>query len=659
MGLSGFFKAIYYFMFGGILGFHLNDQIGLLLGQPPVDFRHFSGYIDVDPDAGRSLFYYFVEPGNDPLNRPLTVWLIGGPGCSSVGDSFVGVGPFITTKNAHGLDRNTHSWNRVSNLLFIDSPVGSGWSYSNTWSDYMVGDSSTNDDLLTFLRNWFDKFPIFKYRELYLGGIGYAGHFVANLGSTLLRQNNESKKYEFNVRGLALGNPVLRFKLDILAEHELYASKGMSPNKLYQQILKHCDGIDEENYSDDIIPWSKLCQMPMTKSIMVAFNVTSVTKARQSQFDLRRNTRCHGKATDLISGKEVYRFTRYLVSQVTRIDDGVDMCIPFRTDFYFNIPEVQKAFRGNRTNSRFQWKGCFEHSGLNYSVYDKDLDMLPTLKEILLQSVPITIFSGDEDGIMPTTGTLKHVRKLAKDMNLNLTKNEAWLHDEKEAGWMYTYEDNILTFMSVKGANHHVPMSKPSQAFLIFTKSVVLRQSVCPRIDLGPVVTSIGVQKERMEPKDMYVLSGDGTIISSPSPKPYPYKPPKCSDCAHLFMKAYHMRNAGAVIHGHGIESCLATMIDPHSKEFRITHMEMIKGIQGHGYYDELVIPIIENTAYENELTDSLAKALSYPKSTAVLVRNHGIYVWGDSWISVKTQHTHHNKLAKVVSLLTNYAELR
>ncbi|KAK9209194.1 hypothetical protein WN944_001558 [Citrus x changshan-huyou] len=148
-----------------------------------------------------------------------------------------------------------------------------------------------------------------------------------------------------------------------------------------------------------------------------------------------------------------------------------------------------------------------------------------------------------------------------------------------------------------------------------------------------------GVQKERMEPEDLYVLSGNGTILSSPSPKPYPHKPPKCSDCAPLFMKAYEKRDAGAVIHSHGIESCLVTMINPMSKEFRITHMEMIKGIKGHGYYDELVVPIIENMAYENELTDSLAKAIdAYPKATAVLVRNHGIYVWGDSWINAKTQ---------------------
>ncbi|GMP52961.1 hypothetical protein CsSME_00018584 [Camellia sinensis var. sinensis] len=153
------------------------------------------------------------------------------------------------------------------------------------------------------------------------------------------------------------------------------------------------------------------------------------------------------------------------------------------------------------------------------------------------------------------------------------------------------------------------------------------------------VMSPSGVQKERMVPEDMYVLSPSGSTLSSPLSKPYPYKPPKCSDCASLFLKAYDMRNAGAVIHSHGMESCLVTMINPLAKEFRITHMEMIKGIQGHGYYDELVVPIIENTAHERELTDSLAEAIeAYPKTTAVLVRNHGIYIWGDSWISAKTQ---------------------
>ena len=44
----------------------------------------------------------------------------------------------------------------------------------------------------------------------------------------------------------------------------------------------------------------------------------------------------------------------------------------------------------------------------------------------------------------------------------------------------------------------------------------------------------------------------------------------------------------------------------------QMTHMEMIKAIKGHGYRDELVIPIIENTPYEYELTDSLSEAVCY-----------------------------------------------
>ncbi|XP_020599522.1 probable bifunctional methylthioribulose-1-phosphate dehydratase/enolase-phosphatase E1 1 isoform X2 [Phalaenopsis equestris] len=128
-----------------------------------------------------------------------------------------------------------------------------------------------------------------------------------------------------------------------------------------------------------------------------------------------------------------------------------------------------------------------------------------------------------------------------------------------------------------------------------------------PKPDQLIVMSPSGVQKERMISEDMYVLSSGGEVLSKPCPKSYPHKTPKCSDCAPLFMK--------------------------------IAHMEMIKGIFGHGYYDELVIPIIENTAYERELTKSLSEAISaYPKTTAVLVRNHGIYVWGDSWISAKTQ---------------------
>lgn len=69
----------------------------------------------------------------------------------------------------------------------------------------------------------------------------------------------------------------------------------------------------------------------------------------------------------------------------------------------------------------------------------------------------------------------------------------------------------------------------------------------------------------------------------------------------------------------------------------------------GHGYLSELVIPIIENTPHEEDLADSLGEAISkYPKATAVLVRRHGIYIWGPTWMAAKTQAECYHYLFKL-----------
>ena len=93
----------------------------------------------------------------------------------------------------------------------------------------------------------------------------------------------------------------------------------------------------------------------------------------------------------------------------------------------------------------------------------------------------------------------------------------------------------------------------------------------------------------------------------------------------------------GAAIHSHGIPCNLVSLLFEGKSEYRIRNQEMIKGIAGYGYRDELVIPIIDNTPVEYELTASLdAAVMKYPRSIAVLVRHHGIYVWGSSWEEAK-----------------------
>ncbi|KAK1931675.1 putative bifunctional methylthioribulose-1-phosphate dehydratase/enolase-phosphatase E1 [Phytophthora citrophthora] len=145
-------------------------------------------------------------------------------------------------------------------------------------------------------------------------------------------------------------------------------------------------------------------------------------------------------------------------------------------------------------------------------------------------------------------------------------------------------------------------------------------------------VTPSGVPKERLQPEDLYVLDLEGGILSTPKAKPGK-KAPKLSDCAPLFLNAHKIRKAAVVLHSHGITCNLAASLCDGKSEFRISHQEMIKGITGHGYADTLVIPVIDNAPKESALAEPIARTMeAYPSSSAVLVRRHGLFVWGDSW---------------------------
>jgi methylthioribulose-1-phosphate dehydratase len=140
-----------------------------------------------------------------------------------------------------------------------------------------------------------------------------------------------------------------------------------------------------------------------------------------------------------------------------------------------------------------------------------------------------------------------------------------------------------------------------------------------------------GVQKERLHPEDIFVLDNEGNVVQKPAGNL------AVSACRPLFMHAFNLRNAGAVLHSHSINAMLATLIS--GDTFRITGIEMLKGIAGVGCFDVHEVPVINNTAYECDLADSLKEAiLAYPKSNAVLVRGHGVYIWGKDWIQAKTQ---------------------
>lgn len=143
-----------------------------------------------------------------------------------------------------------------------------------------------------------------------------------------------------------------------------------------------------------------------------------------------------------------------------------------------------------------------------------------------------------------------------------------------------------------------------------------------------------GVQKEQMKPEDMFVMDGKSKEYLR---IPKQFKP---SACTPLFVACFQHRNAGAIIHTHSQNAVLSSLL--FDKVFKIANIEQIKAIPSGkvdpetgkliplSFFDTLNIPIIENKAHEDQLIDSLLQTFEdYPHTCAVIVRRHGIFVWG------------------------------
>ena len=91
----------------------------------------------------------------------------------------------------------------AANVLFLESPAGVGFSYSNTTSDYEIGgDKQTTSDNYVFLLNWLERFPEYKKRNFYISGESYAGHYVPELAHTILLYNKMANKALINLKGI-------------------------------------------------------------------------------------------------------------------------------------------------------------------------------------------------------------------------------------------------------------------------------------------------------------------------------------------------------------------------------------------------------------------------------------------------------------------------
>lgn len=418
------------------------DRIVRLPGQPQVGFQHYSGYVTVDEKKQRALFYYFAEAEIQPASKPLVLWLNGGPGCSSLGvGAFSENGPFRPSGEV--LVRNEYSWNTEANMLYLETPIGVGFSYSTDTSSYeSVNDHITARDNLMFLKKWLDKFPQYRNRSLFITGESYAGHYVPQLAELLLQF---SKEYHFNLKGIALGNPVLEYATDFNSRAEFFWSHGLISDSTYKMFTSVC------NYSRYVSEYYRGSVSPICSKVMS--QVSRETSKFVDKYDVTLDV-CISSV-----------FSQSKVLNPQQVTESIDVCVEDETVNYLNRLDVQEALHARLVGVR-KWAVC--SNVLDYELLDLEIPTITIVGKLVKAGISVLVYSGDQDSVIPLTGSRTLVHGLAEELKLNTTvPYRVWFEGQQVGGWTQVY-GNMLSFATIRGASHEAPFSQPERSLVLF-----------------------------------------------------------------------------------------------------------------------------------------------------------------------------------------------
>lgn len=431
---------------GSLADFH-EDLVTDLPGQPEVGFRHYAGYVTVNEQSGRALFYWFFEASSQPEKKPLALWLNGGPGCSSVGyGATQEIGPFLVDTNGRGLKFNRFSWNKEANMLFLESPAGVGFSYTNTSSDFdNIGDEFTANDAYEFLHKWFLKFPAYQGRSFYIAGESYAGKYVPELAE-LIHDTNHNSSIKIHLKGILMGNPETSDPDDWRGLVDYAWSHAVVSDETHRIIKTTCDFDSDDTWSNPNCSEGVDEVLRQYKEIDIYSLYTSVCMSNTS--------------TSSSSSMEV--MFKANSKMMPRIMGGYDPCLDDYAKAFYNSPDVQKALHVSDGLHPRNWSICNLTIFSNWS--DSKPTVLPIYKKLINAGLRIWVYSGDTDGRVPVLST----RYSLNALGLPITKSwRPWYHEKQVSGWYEEYKG--VTFATFRGAGHAVPIFTPSSSLALFS----------------------------------------------------------------------------------------------------------------------------------------------------------------------------------------------
>jgi carboxypeptidase C (cathepsin A) len=407
--------------------------------------KSYSGYLTASET--KSLHYVFVESLTDPATDPVVIWFNGGPGCSSLLGFFQENGPIVVDNNG-SIYANPYPWNNASNVLYLESPAGVGYSIAGAIDDWKTNDMRQSQDGIKALANWFEKFPEYLPNPLFVSGESYGGVYVPYMTWQIYQYNlvaEMKNTTKMNIQGMMVGNGATNWDFDVspsfpatVFNFNLIPSKYldfMTENNCvyyFNDFKNHsgpatCDAVWDkvQNITGDLFWYDLYRNQPNTPLLAVE--------------DRMGKTMVGGVEKTYRRGMTVEEYTPWMaVKSKSVMNDFLSEYVndeTVRTALHIPV-DVQG------------WEMCSDK--LEYSVQaEASMWIYPILKGAGIKAM---FYSGDTDGAVPTFGTKQWIRELNWEV-----KHEwrAWLTMGQVSGYIEQYDG--LDFITVKGVGHMAP----------------------------------------------------------------------------------------------------------------------------------------------------------------------------------------------------------
>ncbi|OAO93684.1 hypothetical protein AXX17_AT5G33520 [Arabidopsis thaliana] len=377
-------------------------------GQLPFELE--TGYIGVGEEEEVQLFYYFIKSERNPKEDPLILWLTGGPGCSAISGLLFENGPLTMKLDVYNgtlpsLVSTTYSWTKTSSIIFLDQPVGTGFSYSRTQQFNKPSDSGEAKRIHEFLQKWLGKHQVFSSNPFYVAGDSYSGLVVPATVQEISKGNYECCNPPINLQGYVLGNPLTDYTTGSNSRIPFAHGMALISDELYESLKKTCKG----EYTN-VHPRNTQCL-----KFVEEFNKCTNRIFQQLILD----PLCETETPDCY----IYR---YLL-----------------TTYWANDATVREALQINK-ESIGEWVRCY------YSIpYNNDIkSSMPYHVNNSISGYRSLIYSGDHDFEVPYLGTQAWIRSL----NYSIIDDwRPWMVKNQIAGYTRTYA-NKMTFATIKAS---------------------------------------------------------------------------------------------------------------------------------------------------------------------------------------------------------------